>query len=129
MEPEKSTVNKKSWLLYIALHIVLMVYSTGGVLSKLAAGEAFLSISFCLFYGGMILLLMIYAFVWQQVIKHLPLTSAFANKAVTVVWGIIWGVFIFHEDISIGKILGAGLVVSGVVLYAISDKKEENPNG
>ena len=39
----------------------------------------------------MLAALVAYAFGWQQVIKHLPLTTAYANKAVTVVWGILLG--------------------------------------
>ena len=97
--------------------------------SKLAAGEAFLSLRFCLFYGGLILLLMVYAFVWQQVIKHLPLTTAFANKAVVVVWGIVWGFLIFREHITAGKVCGAALVICGVVLYAVSGDKEKASDG
>lgn len=45
-----------------ALHILLMVYSTSGIFSKLAAQETFLSFKFCLFYGAVIALLGIYAF-------------------------------------------------------------------
>lgn len=60
---------------------------------------------------------------WQQIIKRLPLTTAFANKAVTVVWGIIWGALFFKEPVTIGKIAGAVLVILGVVLYAYADKE------
>lgn len=67
----------------------------------------------------------VYALGWQQVIKRMPLTTAFANKAVTIVWGIIWGIVFFHEAISIGKIIGAFLVIIGVVLFSYSDEKEK----
>ena len=69
-------------------------------------------------YGGVLLSLGIYAIGWQQIIKRIPLTTAFANKAVTVVWGIVWGALFFHEQITIGKAVGALLVVFGVILYA-----------
>ncbi len=107
------------------LHIMLMLYSMSGICSKKAAGEQFLSFKFCLFYGTVIALLGFYAIGWQQIIKRLPLTTAFANKAVTVVWGIVWGLVFFHESITIGKVIGALLVVGGVVLYSYSDTKEE----
>ena len=71
------------------------------------------------------MLLMVYAFVWQQIIKYLPLSTAFANKAVTVVWGLVWGKFVFNEGINIGKLFGALLVVSGVVIYALDNKMEQ----
>lgn len=108
-----------------ALHILLMVYSTSGIFSKLAAQETFLSFKFCLFYGAVIALLGIYAIFWQQIIKRLPLTTAFANKAVTVVWGIVWGIVFFHENVTLPKIVGAIFVIVGVVLYAKADGEEE----
>lgn len=106
------------------LHILLMIYSMSGICSKKAAGVPFLSIKFCLYYGIIIFLLGFYAIGWQQIIKRLPLTTAFANKAVTVVWGIIWGFLFFHESITIGKVIGALMVISGVVMYAYADGED-----
>lgn len=108
----------------IALHCMLMIYSMSGICSKLAARQIFLSTKFCLYYGIIILLLGFYAIGWQQIIKRIPLTTAFANKAVTVVWGIVWGRMFFQESITLGKIVGAILVVAGVALFAESDEKK-----
>lgn len=107
----------------ILLHLMLMIYSLSGVCSKLAAGEAFLSVRFCLFYGAVILLLGVYAIAWQQVIKRMPLTTAFANKAVTTMWGLVWGLLFFHERITLGKVLGAALVIFGVVLFSTAEQE------
>ncbi len=110
----------------ILLHIMLMIYSMSGICSKLASGENFLSIKFCFYYGLIIFLLGFYAIGWQQIIKRLPLTTAFANKAVTIIWGIIWGLFFFSEPITFGKMAGAVLVVLGVVIFAYSEKESED---
>lgn len=107
----------------LCLHIMLMLYSLSGICSKMAAGQPFFSVKFCLYYAVVIILLGAYAIGWQQMIKRLPLTMAFANKSVTVVWGMIWGYMIFHEPVTIGKVLGACLVIGGVVLYAWSDRR------
>ncbi len=112
--------------IYCLLHLLLMVYSMSGICSKKAAGTQFLSLEFCLYYGAIIALLGLYAIGWQQIIKRLPLTTAFANKAVTVVWGLVWGMVFFHEEITPGKIAGALLVVGGVVLYALADREGSN---
>lgn len=82
-------MNKTTIKTLIGLHGMLMVYSMSGICSKLAAGESFLSARFCIYYAVIIVLLGVYAIGWQQVIKRIPLTTAFANKAVTVVWGIV----------------------------------------
>ena len=109
---------------YMLLHVLLLLYATGTVLSKLAAGEEMLSLPFLLYYGGIILLLGIYALGWQQVIKYLPLTAAYANKAVTVVWGLAAGIAFFGERLTPGRAAGAVLVIAGVVLFAFSDRGE-----
>jgi len=119
-------VNKSKIKVLVALHLMLMIYSMSGICSKLAAKEEFLSPMFCVYYSIIILLLGLYAIGWQQIIKRLPLTTAFANKAITVVWGIVWGSLIFHEEITIGKLFGAVLVIAGVALFAKSDEVTEN---
>ena len=110
---------------FFILHLMLMLYSMSGIASKLAAGTKFLSFKFCLCYGVIILLLGVYAIGWQQIIKPLPLTTAFSSKAVTIIWGLVWGALLFHEKITVGKIAGIILVVIGVVLFAKADSETE----
>lgn len=110
----------------ILLNFLLMFYSMSGICSKLASKQQFLSFKFCFYYGLILLLLGIYAIGWQQIIKRLPLTVAFANKAITIVWGLIWGCIFFGEMVTIRKIGGAILVIVGVVLYSKESAVEEN---
>ncbi len=105
----------------LSLHVLLMVYSTSGILSKWAAGFAFLSWQFIGLYLGILALLGLYAIGWQQILRRMDLTSAFSNKAVTIVWGIIWGALFFSEPVTAGKVIGAVLIISGVVLFAHAD--------
>lgn len=118
----KKRINKSAIVL-IALHVLLLFYSLSGIFSKNAAYQPFLSVPFVLLYGGMLAVLFIYAIGWQQIIKRLPLTAAFANKAITVVWGMVWGVLFFGEQINIQMIIGAALVIAGIVWYSIEDGK------
>lgn len=110
---------------FLALHLLLVFYSLSSVLSKLAAGQPFLSLPFCLCYGGMFLILVIYALGWQQVLKRLPLTVAFANKAVTLVWSMVFGALLFHEQIRLNQLLGCALAVAGVVLFVQPEAETE----
>lgn len=114
-------MKQKSFLL---LHILLLLYAASTVFSKLAAGEPFLSPRFILYYGLVLLLLGVYALGWQQVIRKLPLTAAYASKAVTVVWGLLAGILFFGEGLTVGRAAGALLVIGGVVLFAFADRKE-----
>lgn len=106
----------------LLLHMLLLLYSISSIFSKLAAAENFLSTRFIIFYGLVIGLLGIYAVAWQQIIKRLPLTAAYANKAVTVVWGILWGALFFHESITIGKVVGGVFVMVGIILFPPYEK-------
>ena len=117
------SINGKRIKSLLLLHLILMIYSLSGICSKKASQESFLSFRFCLFYGSVIMLLAFYAVFWQQIIKRLPLTTAFANKAITVVWGLIWGIIFFGEVLTVGKILGVIMVVVGIIIYALSDKE------
>ena len=108
---------------FLALHLFLMIYSISGLVSKLAAGKTIFSLAFLLLYGTEILLLAFYAIGWQQFVKRMPLSVAYANKAVAVVWGCVWGMIFFHERLTAGKLVGAILVLSGVALYGYADGK------
>ena len=103
---------------------MLALYSLSSVCAKLAAGFDFMSVGFVGCYAGMIALLGIYAIGWQQVIKRLPLTFGYANKAVTVAWGIVWGMLLFNERVSPLKLLGALIVLAGVALFSLAEKDE-----
>jgi len=121
-------MKKNSIKVLLLLHLLLMIYSLSGVFTKTASGKQFLSFGFILCYGMTIVILGIYAIGWQQIIKRLPLTTAFANKAITVVWGIIWGLVFFKEKITPGKLIGAAIVIVGVVMYVKADAELENEN-
>lgn len=99
---------------YIYLHLLIFFFSFCGVFSKLAASYDFLSLQFCLFYGISILILGIYAILWQQILKKFSLTTAFFNKAVTIIWGMLWGVLFFKEVITWNMIIGTIVVLIGI---------------
>lgn len=107
---------------YVFLHFVLMISSLGGIASKFASRQSFLSLPFFFFYGLVLLCLAVYAVLWQQVLKHVPLVTAFCNKAVTIVWGLIWGALFFQETITVYNIIGALIVFAGIVTV-VTDKK------
>jgi drug/metabolite transporter (DMT)-like permease len=71
-----------------------------------------------------LLILFVYAIGWQQVIKRLPLTTAYANRGITVVWGIVWGMLFFGEEITLFKLVGAAMIIGGIVLFAQADAED-----
>ena len=43
----------------------------------------------------------------------------------TVIWGTIFGITIFGENLTLGKILGAVLIILGIIFYTKSSNLEE----
>lgn len=111
---------KTKWL--IILHGLLFFLSLGGILSKAAAQQTFLSWRFITLYAGEIIILFTYALLWQQILKHIPLTVAFCNKSTGMIWSMLWGVILFNEVITLKMIIGAAIVLVGVLLVVTSDE-------
>ena len=105
---------------YIFLHLSVMMFSFTSVFSKFASIQynrhGLHSPMLYVFLFLMIANCGIYAIAWQQVIKKFELSIAYANKAVTLVWALIWGIFLFHEQITIGKVIGIVLVMLGILI-------------
>lgn len=111
---------------FILLHCLLFVYSLGAVCSKMAGKAEFLSFSFIFYYSLVLLNLFVYAIFWQQILKKIPLVTAFANKAIVVVWGMIWGVFLFQEKISISNVIGMIIIIFGIIMVVKSDERKSD---
>lgn len=110
--------NKTKIANFFFLQFTFLVYSLCGILSKMASAVAFLSPQFILFYGGIIGILMVYALLWQQILKRFTLNFAYVNKSVIVIWGMIWGVLFFQETITPLMLLGSVIVLIGITLAA-----------
>lgn len=115
---------KNNKLLYLGLHVLLMFYAVGGIFSKSAAEAEFLSVNYLVSYGGVLVILMIYAVFWQIILKKIPLTVAMANKSVTVIWGIIYGVLFFRETITVTNLIGAVVIIAGILIVVDADKED-----
>ncbi|KTE93857.1 transporter [Desulfitobacterium hafniense] len=105
---------------HLLLHVVLLFYSINGILSKKGAMSGFFTEKFFFYYGLVILNLIIYAILWQQILRKMPLTTAFSNKSVIVIWGMIWGALFFKEQITMQMIIG-GVIISFGVYLVVTD--------
>lgn len=99
---------------YGLLAVALVVFSCSSVCNKLAAGHPLLSWKFILFYGLSILILGVYAVLWQMVLKRLPLSTAYAGKPISLLLSMIWGVVLFREPVSWNMVLGAAIILAGL---------------
>lgn len=101
---------------YAFLLLVFAVYSTTGILTKLASGYAVLSPWFCLFFLCALCVIGIYAVLWQIVLKHVQLSTAYMMKSVTVIYGMLIASLIFDEHITWNNIFGCILIMVGIIV-------------
>ena len=100
----------------IILQAIILVYTLASVVAKFASGEDFLSFKFILFYGLEIFILGVYAILWQQIIKKFEISIAYANRAMTLLWSLVWAVVFFHENITIKNVIGVIIVFIGTII-------------
>lgn len=110
---------------FLLLHLALFVYSLESVASKFASQEDFLSFKYILFMGLLFVFLVIYAILWQQVLKHMNLTFAYANKGVTLVWGTLIGFLLFKEKVTLFNIIGIIVILIGITVMIVGENKHD----
>jgi multidrug transporter EmrE-like cation transporter len=103
---------------FLLLHLTLLLYAVASVFAKAAGGNLAArdySPTF-IFLVLETLTLDIYAVLWQQTLKRMPLSFAYSNKAVCTLWSCLFGLIFFGESLTLGKALGIVVVLAGVWL-------------
>ena len=108
---------------YLLLYGAFLFFSCSGIMGKLASGYPTFSPGFLFFYGCELAILAVYAFIWQQVLKRFELITAYANRPVVTLLGMVWGVVLFHESIRWNMLPGAALIFWGIRLV-VTDRGE-----
>lgn len=109
----------------LQLQSAVVVYSLSTVAANLASKYDFLSLNYIFFFGMEFLVLAVYAIIWQQMIKKFQLSIAYANKALTLLWSMLWNIIIFKYTITGLKVAGVIMVVIGVMVMNSEIGREE----
>lgn len=110
----------KKFKLIIPLLGVNLIYSLTDLFTKLASSHAFLSYNYILYIICAVSTMALYAIIWQQIIKRMPVSEAYMFKGTTVIFTMCIAVFIFNEPLEITNLIGALLIVFGITLFAKS---------
>ncbi len=107
----------------LLLQGVVVIYTLSGIMSKFAsAGETIQQT--VIFLGLNLFFLGVYALFWQQLIKRFPLSVAYANRAMALLWSAVWARIIFGEKIGLRQLAGIVLVIMGILVIN-TEKQEE----
>ena len=103
------------------LTFAVAIYSSSGLFSKFASGYDFLSLPYICCLGGVVIVLGLYAVLWQMILKRVPLSVAYPFRSLGVVYGLAIAGFAFHEPVTWQNMLGGAIVILG--LYVMMTDK------
>lgn len=100
----------------IALQAIIVIYTVSSVMAKMISANRGEPVKALVFFGLEFLALAVYAVLWQQMLKRFELSVAYANRAMAILWSMIWAVIFFHEKITMRNIIGILLVLAGTII-------------
>ena len=113
---------------YILLQISFFIYALSSFFSKMATYNNVEIKNVIICYMLSVFCLGINAIIWEQILKKMNLSIAYSNKGVTIIWGLIFGIIFFNEEISFGKITGIFIVILGIFILMRKDENKEKSN-
>ncbi len=101
---------------HLFINFVFFFYSLISIAMKLGSNQKFFSLNFLIFYFIVILMLFIYAIMWQKILKYFNLGTAYIYKGTTIIWTLLWSVIFFSEKISFNNMIGGLIVLFGIFM-------------
>ena len=114
---------------YLFLHLCILIFTLTEIFGKYAAitykAQGLQSIKLYIYLSLMLFVCLFYAFCWQKIIKYFDLHTAYANRAMYLVWSQIWASLIFSEVITLKNIIGMLIVMTGVIMVSTDNAEKE----
>lgn len=105
---------------YISLVIINFLYACVSILTKLASQHDFMSWNYMLGLIGAVSIMGLYAVLWQQILKRIELSLAYMFKGTGLIFVMLLAYVLFGEQITWNNVVGAIIIISGIVLFANS---------
>ncbi len=103
---------------YSSLVGINLLYACVTIFTKYASQHTFMSLHYILGLCGAVSVMGIYAVCWQQILRRVELTTAYMFKGTSLVFVMLLAFALFGEPITFHNIVGACVIILGIVLYA-----------
>ncbi len=110
---------KQYWYIFLLI-VINFLYACVSLFTKYASQQEFMSWNYMLGLIGAIGVMGVYAILWQQVLKRIELSMAYMFKGTSIVFVMLLAYVLFGEQITWNNIIGAIIIISGIVLFAHS---------
>lgn len=97
---------------------VNLVYACTSIFTKMASRQKALSWPCLLWIAGAIVVMGVYALLWQQVIKRMSLSTAYMFKGTSLIFVLLISALLFGEAITVNNMIGSAIIIFGIVLFA-----------
>lgn len=101
---------------------VNLLYALVSLMAATVARLPLFSLLFLLGVGGVFVLFGLYAIVWQQLLKRLPLSLAYMFKGTSLLFVLLLSALFLDDAITWQNLVGAALIIVGIVLFARADE-------
>lgn len=105
---------------YLALIGVNLIYACTSIFTKMASRQEILSWPYLLWIAGAVGVMGVYALLWQQVIRRMPISTAYMFKGTSLIFVLLFSALLFGEGITTNNLIGSAIIIAGIVLYAKS---------
>ena len=109
---------KLTILSIVSLVAINLLYACVSIFTKYASQQEFMSWNYTVGLIGAIGMMGLYAVLWQQILKRIELSLAYMFKGTSIVFVMLLAYILFGEQITWNNIVGAIIIICGIVLYA-----------
>ena len=102
----------------LSLLAVFLLYSFEPIAAKYTSQQTLGSLSFWLGLGAVFGILGLYAILWQQLLKKIPLSTAYMFRGSTLIYVLILSAILLGDSITIFNCIGTGMIIAGIALFA-----------
>ena len=103
-----------------------LLYACVSLFTKYASQQDFMSRNYMFGLIGAIGVMGLYAVLWQQILKRIELSLAYMFKGTSLIFVMLLAYILFGEQITWNNIVGAIIIICGIVLYAHSSQPIAN---
>ena len=103
---------------YSSLVGINLLYACVTIFTKYASQHSFMSAKYLLGSCGAVGVMGIYAVCWQQILRRIDLSTAYMFKGTSLIFVMLLAFALFGEQITLHNIIGACVIIAGIILYA-----------
>lgn len=103
---------------YGLLIFSFLILSCSGACLKMASMQEFFSFAYIGYFGLTVLVMAVFAVLWQKVLEDIPLNIAYLCKSSTVGLSLLYAYLLFGEQVTRNNIIGCAMIIFGIMVLS-----------